>query len=421
MAKPKTTLLIHLWLFLTRVFAFLFKLSARRAHRRMDAQPQRFAERLGQTDQTTNGPVIWFHAASLGEVMQIGPLVRQLTKSEAKPILVTTTTQAGADWVAKELPDVIHQFAPIDTPGAVQGFLETWALAAAIFIEGDLWPRLVLEVQRRGTSCILLNARDSRTRARLPATFNAMLASFTLITCRSNQVASDLRALGLPDTLIKVLPDLRIANADLPCPDDVVATLIGQLGARPVWLAASTHPADEDPVLAAHQHVMTTRPDALLIIAPRHPHRAEPLISQARDRNMRIARRSIGEPLTPETQIYLADTLGELGVFFSLTPITFLGGSFGNEGGHNPYEPARFGSAILSGPNVRNFTDAYAALSDTGAAERVKDTTSLGPRLATLINTDAAHAMGQGGQTFMQTSDSSVTDTIAMIKDVLKT
>ena len=386
----------------------------------MGATPKRFVERLGHTNQTADGSVIWFHAASLGEVMQIGPLARHLDQSEAGRILVTTTTQAGADWVARELPNAVHQFAPIDTPAAVDNFLETWTLSAAIFIEGDLWPRLVLNVQNHGVPCILLNARDSRTRARLPSTFCALLAGFSLITCRSEQVAADIRALGVQQETIKVLPDLRIATTDLPCPDNVVAQVVKQIGSRPVWIAASTHPSDEDAVITAHQHVMGAHPDALLILAPRHPHRAEPLIALAHDRKISIARRSTGDVLTSDTQLYLADTLGELGVFFTFVPLTFLGGSFGNEGGHNPYEPARFGSAILSGPNVKNFADAYAALTLAGAAEKIIDKTMLGPRLATLVDTDASKKMGEAGRKFMQTSDDSVAETIALIKAVLK-
>ena len=131
-------------------------------------------------------------------------------------------------------------------------------------------------------------------------------------------------------------------------------------------------------------------------------------------------RRSTGDVLTSDTQLYLADTLGELGVFFTFVPLTFLGGSFGNEGGHNPYEPARFGSAILSGPNVKNFADAYAALTLAGAAEKIIDKTMLGPRLATLVDTDASKKMGEAGRKFMQTSDDSVAETIALIKAVLK-
>lgn len=421
MAHPQMTLPIRLWLLLTRCLPFLFHLTARWAHHRMNAAPERFAERLGQATQTADGPVIWFHAASLGEVMQIRPLAQRLIQSEAKPILVTTATQAGADWVAREMPDAIHQFAPLDTAAAVDGFLNTWTLTAAIFIEGDLWPRLVLDVQKRGTPCILLNARNSRTRARLSSTFSVLLARFSLLTCRSEQIAADIRTLGVRPEVVKVLPDLRIATADLPCPDDLVAAISAQTGERPVWLAASTHPLDEEAVLAAHQHIMATHPDALLILAPRHPNRADPLSVQVRDRKMRIARRSKDETITPDTQIYLADTLGELGVFFSIAPITFLGGSFGDEGGHNPYEPAHFGSAILSGPMVKNFADAYASLIEAGAAGHVTEASALGPRVATLINTDAAQAMGAAGHAFMQSSEDSVAETIALIKAVLKT
>lgn len=419
MADPRMTFVIRVWLLLTRGLPFLFSYIARRTHTRIGAEPTRFPERLGTATAQVEEPVIWFHAASLGEVMQVGPLVRHLSNTERKPILITTTTKAGADWVARALPDILHQYAPIDTPAAVANFLDAHVPAAAIFIEGDLWPRMVLETQKRGCPMMLLNARHSRTRERFSASFTRLLSGFALITARSEEIAESIKALKLPHSRVEVLPDLRIATANLPCPADTLETLKQQIGTRPVWLAASTHPADEDAVLAAHQDVMAAHPDALLILAPRHSHRGEPLVAMAQDQNINFARRSTGDPIKTDTQLYLADTLGELGIFFSLAPLTFLGGSLGDEGGHNPYEPARFGSAIFSGPKVKNFADAYAALTKAGAAETVDSSAALGQRLAGLIGTDEAKAMGKAGQAFMSASENSVSKTIALIKDAL--
>ncbi len=387
-------------------------------HRRMGADPQRFGERLGHPSHNGQVSVIWFHAASLGEVAQIRPLTHHFAQ-RGQTVLVTTTTQAGADWVAKNLPAVIHQFVPMDTAHAVDRFLSAWSVDAAIFVEGDFSPRLTLAVQERGIPLALLNARHSRTRERLPAVFAALLTGFDLITCRSETVASSIRALGVPEGLLRVLPDLRIAAQKLSYPEDALTALRTQIGSRPVWLAASTHQSDESIVLDAHQAVTGANPNALLIVAPRHPMRGAPLESGARARGFNVARRAENGSLLHDTQVYIADTLGELGVFFSLAPVTFLGGSFGDEGGHNPYEPASFGTALLTGPRVKNFADAFDALCHAGAVEIVQTPGELGPQVMSLLQTGKAQSMGAAGQRFMNASETGLTDTIDLLTETL--
>lgn len=418
MSAPRMPFALRVWLLATRALPLLISPISRQLHNRMGAVPERFAERRGQPSKTMDGPVLWFHAASLGEVSQIEPLVAHLGQS-GRTILVTTTTAAGADWVARELPDAVHQYAPMDTPVAVAGFLDSWEISASVYIEGDLSPRLVLETQARGIPQVLLNARHSRTRERFSHVFATLLSGFSLVTCRSDQVASGIRTLGVPADRVKVLPDLRIATAKLPCPADVVNAVKAQIGDRLVWLAASTHATDDAPVLAAHRKIIEAHPNALLILAPRHPRRAEDVLARVAEAGFKVARRSRGDVLTAETQVYLADTLGELGVFFSIAPVSFVGGSFGDEGGHNPYEPAQFGSAILSGPKVKNFDIAYAALSEIGAAEILDEAGALGPRLATLIGTDQVERMGDAGLRFMDASENSVSQTVELIEKIL--
>lgn len=410
---------LRVWYLATWIFALPLRLAWRVSHKRMGADPQRFGERLGRPSSTAEGPAIWIHAASLGEVAQIGPLVRHFVKDRAT-VLVTTTTQAGADWVAQQLPDALHQFLPLDTRAAVNAFLNGWEMRAAIFVEGDFAPRLTLGSQERRIPMALLNARHSRTRDRLPTVFGALLAGFALITCRSEAVARKIEACGVSPDRIKVLPDLRIAATRLPCPADVVAALTAEIGARPVWLAASTHPDDEAAVLAAHAAVLRSSPGSLLIVAPRHPKRGGPLTRAARSQGFDVAQRTAGETLSPDTQIYVADTLGELGVFLSLAPITFLGGSFGDEGGHNPYEPASFGTAILTGPRVKNFAEAFDALRQAGAAEIIEDPNALGPCVVSLLQTDQAQTMGAAAKSFFEASEASMDDTISALKSALE-
>ncbi|MFK7751063.1 MAG: 3-deoxy-D-manno-octulosonic acid transferase [Sedimentitalea sp.] len=419
MTKPRIPRSLRVWLWITRALPYPIKLVSRVLHGRMGAAPERFGERLGQATRQVDGPVVWFHAASLGEVAQIAPLAERLSQSQQGHILVTTTTQAGADWVARALPGALHQFAPVDTPSAVSGFLDTWRITFAIFIEGDLWPRLILELQHREIPHALLNARHSRTRQRFASVFGVLLSEFSLITCRSDQVAEGIRSLGFPNNRLQVLPDLRIATAKLPCDSDLLNAVATKIAGRDVWLAASTHPGDEEAVLNAHKQVLAEAPNALLILAPRHPKRGAALTSGARAQGFTLARRSVGDAITQQTQIYLADTLGELGVFFSVAPIAFLGGSFGDEGGHNPYEPASFGTAILSGPKVKNFADAYADLSKASAAKLVDEPSDLGACVITLMRPGQAKSMGNAGLAFMEVRENSVSSTVALITDLL--
>jgi 3-deoxy-D-manno-octulosonic-acid transferase len=420
MISKRTPLLLRIWMLVTWCFALPMAALSWVLHRRMGGDPKRFSERLGRGTSQQNDPVIWFHAASLGEVMQIAPLAQFLIQSEQVKILVTTTTVTGANWVARQMPYATHRFAPIDTPAATRRFLAGWSISAAIFVEGDLWPRLLAGLHERGVPQILLNARHSRTRARAPAVFGTLLGTFSVITCRSQTVAQDMRALGLPTDRIHVLPDLRLTVPRLATPEDTLAPLSLGVGTRPVWLAASTHPADEEAVLAAHQDVLAACTDALLIVAPRHPNRGLPLQKLAQAKNLNTARRSLGEDISASAQVYIADTLGELGAFFTVSPIIFLGGSFGQEGGHNPYEPAHFETAIVYGPHVKNFVDAYDALLLERAAVQVDDPERLGQAIVTLLRGDQATAMGQAGLAFMENTKNCTSDYADLITGVLK-
>lgn len=403
----------------TRCFSIPLVALSWLSHRRMGADPKRFSERLGHSTEQEPDPVIWFHAASLGEVQQAVQLVQSLAQSETRKILVTTTTATGADWVAKELPYVTHRFAPLDTPAAVRRFLDGWSITAAIFLEGDLWPRLLSALHKRDVPRILLNARHSRTRARFPAVFGRLLSTFSAVTCRSELVAQEFRALGLPSERIHVLPDLRLTLPKLEAPHSVVEPLSDAIGTRPIWLAASTHPADEEAVLAAHLKVLDTCPDALLIIAPRHPNRRQPLQQLARSKSLTAARRSLDEKITATTQIYIADTLRELGIFYALSPIAFLGGSFGQEGGHNPYEPAHFETAIVFGPYVKNFTHAYEALQRAKAAVQVEDAEQLGQMITDLLRGDQGKTLGHAGLALIKKAQNSTLRYVELIKTTL--
>ncbi len=403
----------------TFCLSFPIAMLSKYLHRRMGADPARFPERLGHSGFDEKQEVVWFHAASLGEVKQIGPLTQHLYKTGQTNILITTTTATGADWVAQEMPHMIHRFAPIDTPGAVRQFLSDWPIAAALFIEGDLMPRMIGTLAKQHVPHILLNARNSRTRARFPAVFRALLSTFDLVTCRSDEIAQGMRALGLNTNRLRVLPDLRLTLPVLTASPETTKELSDAIGTRPIWLAASTHAQDETAVLSAHLEVLAQHPDALLIVAPRHPTRGAALQKLAHEMGITVARRSTGDDIVATTQLYIADTLGELGAFYTLAPVAFLGGSFGSEGGHNPYEPASFETAILFGPNVENFSDAFAALGTVGAARQVADTTDLGAALINLMQGDKADMMAGAGKRLIIKQQKSVSTYADLIRTVL--
>lgn len=414
------TLVLRLWLGLTRALPGLFVWAARRAHRRQEADPARFDERLGRASQARpDGPILWVHAASLGEVAQIRDLALDLAEGQGARLLVTTTTQAGADWVARALPEAIHQFCPLDTPLAVQAFLAHWRPMAGIFVEADLWPRLIRACHAQATPLVLLNARASRTRARLPQTMATLLKPFRLVTCRTPAIADEFRALGLPDDRVHIIGDLKASVPPLRIDPMEAGLLATTIGPRPVWVAASTHAGDEAAVLTAQATLFATPDRPLLILAPRHIRRAEPIMAAARGKGLVLAQRSRGDTITPDTAIYLADTMGELGTLFALSPVVFLGGSFGPEGGHNPFEPAHLGKAVVTGPNVRNFADAFAGMVDAGGAKTVQDGADLARTLGHLLQGEAARTQGDRARIYAQGQGQALAASLSLIRAVL--
>lgn len=371
------TALLRLYLGATALLAGPLSGLARRRHRRIGADPGRFAERQGRaTLPRPAGRLIWVHAASMGEVSAVADLAQRLAQDRGANVLVTTLTETGAATVARRLPGALQQFLPLDTPGPVARFLDHWRPDLGVIVESDLWPRLILRAAAQ-MPLALVNARPSRSRARMPKTSAALLSRFGVITAQGPDVAQSLRALGLRDGLVHATGDLKAAAAPPPADPLDLASLRQSIGLRPCWAAVSTHAGDEVAVLSAHSAARHRMPDLLLILAPRHPDRAEAISAAAQRLGLTVARRSQGGAPNPQTAILLADTLGETGLWFRLSPVVFLGGSFGPEGGHNPYEPAALGCAILSGPHTAHFAAAYNGLQSAGGALACVDAVAL--------------------------------------------
>jgi 3-deoxy-D-manno-octulosonic-acid transferase len=335
--------------------------------------PARLAERFGISPvPRPDGRLIWLHAASVGETMSILPVIDALAGRAA--VLLTTGTLTSAKLAAARLPaGALHQFVPLDSPAWVARFLAHWRPDAAVFVESEIWPGLLDGCDALGIPRLLVNARISDKSAaawRRTGAFGRLLfARFRYIHAQSAGDAANLRALGLTDVL--EWGNLKFAAPDLPVDAAALAAFSAQLGAAPRWLAASTHPGEEFLVWQAHDRLRATQPELITIIVPRHPERGAEIASMAG-----APRRSLGEaPLAG--RVYVADTLGELGLFFRAAPFAFVGNSLLGFGGHNLIEPARLGRPVITGPHVENFVEAARRLRAAGALAEVADADGL--------------------------------------------
>jgi 3-deoxy-D-manno-octulosonic-acid transferase len=348
------------------------------------------AERFGHAGlERPGGPLIWIHAASVGEANSVLPLIDLLAGRPVPPaILLTTGTVTSARLMAQRLPaGVLHQFVPVDTPGAVRRFLDHWRPDLALWLESEFWPNLIRETRARGTPMLLINARLSPTSykrwRRLPGIIRPVLACFSLCLAQSRAEADRLADLGAPDA--RYGGNLKSAAPPLPADDADLAALQAALGDRPRWLAASTHDGEETIAADCHQRLKPDFPRLLTTIVPRHPERGAAIRDALVARGLSVAQRSTGQMPDSGTDIYLADTLGELGLFYRLNNIAFIGGSLVPHGGQNPLEAARLGCAILHGPQVFNFSETIGELTAAGAAHVVDDGEALKQALADLL------------------------------------
>ncbi|HEX2151362.1 MAG TPA: 3-deoxy-D-manno-octulosonic acid transferase [Stellaceae bacterium] len=358
--------------------------------RRGKEDRERIAERYGIAGVARpRGKLIWLHAASVGEAHSVLALIERIIAERPDlEILLTTGTVASARLLAGRLPSrVRHQFVPVDLPSAVDRFLDHWRPDLAIWVESELWPNLVLGTWRRGTPMLLLNgrlsARSFRRWRRMPGLIKPVLQAFTLCLAQDEQQAARFRALGASDAAS--VGDLKTASASLAADPEGLAALRSRIGDRPVWIAASTHSGEEEIAAAAHVRIAREHPRLLTIIAPRHPARGAVIAEKLRSEGLNVVRRSCGEALAGDTDIYLADTLGELGLMFRAAGIAFIGGSLVAKGGHNPFEAARLGCAVLHGGDMSNCAGMAASLDRAGAALTVYDADSLAETVSRLL------------------------------------
>jgi 3-deoxy-D-manno-octulosonic-acid transferase len=317
---------------------------------------------------------------------------RMLAERPELEILLTTGTVAAARLLEPRLPRrAQHQFVPADLPGAVARFLDHWRPDLAVWVESELWPNLVLTTHRRGIPMLLLNGRlSARSHARWRvwgALARPMLGAFALCLAQDEVQAERFAELGARK--VASAGDLKSAAKTLPADAAALAALRRQIGERPLWLAASTHEGEEEIAMAVHRHIASDHPGLLTIIAPRHPARGDEIVALGDTHGFSVARRSHAEAIAPDTDIYLADTFGELGVFYSLARVSFVGGSLIDKGGHNPFEAARLDCAVLLGPHTANCAAMAEALMGAGAAESVADGDALATAVVRLLDNPA--------------------------------
>jgi 3-deoxy-D-manno-octulosonic-acid transferase len=383
--------------------------------RRGKEDPARLGERFGRYAQARPpGALVWMHAASVGESGVALALIDAMAARDGSlSFLLTTGTRTSAELVAKRASArTIHVYSPLDRPDCVRNFFEHWRPDLGVFLESELWPNLILEAQARGVKLALVNARMSPSSLqrwrRWREAGRKLIGAFGFVSAADARTATALSEL-------RGAPVLAPGNLKLAAPPprvDVAAggALAVEIGDRPVWLAASTHAGEDEIVLDAHALVRAELPDALLIVAPRHPERGEDIARLCGG----APRRSRSEPIGAAT-VYVADTLGELGTLYDLAPVALVAGSLlPHLKGHNPIEPAKLGAAIITGPYVESFQDVFDALFAEGGAATARDAPSLADAVLKLWRDesarrkqmDAARAIAsQGAEAFARTVD----------------
>lgn len=397
------SLALHAYRFVTRLIEpFAPRLLDARA-RKGKEDAARVDERLGLAGvPRPEGLVVWLHGVSVGETLSLLPLVERFR--EVRPdmaVLVTSGTITSAQLLARRLPaGAVHQYAPVDGPAAVAAFLDHWRPSLGILVESELWPNLIIEAQARAIPLVLASARITEKTAtgwaRFPGAARRLLSAFARVLPQDEASAERLRGLG---ARIDGQVNLKLAGGPLPHDAAAFTQLSAAIGDRPVVVAASTHEGEEIALVRALDRVAER---LCLIIVPRHPERSAEIATALKRDGYALALRSAGQPLTRETDLYVADTLGEMGLFLRLADVVVMGGSFAPAiglaavGGHNPLEPARLGKPAVTGPDASNWQAVTAALAEAGGLAVVATPGDLPAVIEPLLaDPAAAKAMGE--------------------------
>ena len=324
---------------------------------------KRFNERIGKpVKERPEGKLIWFHGASVGESVSMLPLINKLLEtSEDTHVMVTTGTTTSADIMGKRLPPrAFHQYITIDNPTFTKRFIKYWQPDLVLWFESDFWPAMLSTIKKKNIPLVLVNGRISNKSFKRWQQFDfickELLSCFTFCLGQSEEDAYRLRVLGAKDSTC--LGNLKFAGLPIPVDEEKKREITAQIGERPVFCISSTH-ENEEYLLGRHlKKIFEKHPDTLVLIAPRHPQRGGDVKQQLQELGYNVALRSAHENITDKTQVYVADTIGELGIWYGISPIVFIGGSLVPHGGQNFMEPSRMHDAVIVGPYMHNFTEA---------------------------------------------------------------
>ncbi|HEX2493497.1 MAG TPA: lipid IV(A) 3-deoxy-D-manno-octulosonic acid transferase [Steroidobacter sp.] len=385
----------------------------------------RLGERFGYTHAAFERPPIWVHAVSVGEVQAAAVLIRALrTRRPEDPLLITTATPTGAQRAAALFgAHARHAYLPYDTPAAVRRFLSRTRPKIAIVMEREIWPNLYRECKRRRIPVVLASARVSAASAerhrRLSRLFAPALAENVLVAAQTKADAERYRAIGADPAAVQVVGNVKF---DLDPAEEVrkagEALRAAQFPNRPVWVAGSTHAGEEEVLLDAHRRIRSVLPDALLILAPRHPDRFTQVAVQLTARGVCFVTRSSGAPVSTDAEVLLADTLGELVMLYAAGDVAFVGGSLVPIGGHNLLEPAALALPIVVGPHNFNAQDIASMMLQTGAAQEARSAQALAEAVVELFaKPERRQAMGAQGARVIEANRGAVGRLIALIEE----
>ncbi len=409
--------MLGLYRFLSTALGPVIRFYIGRRRGRGKEDPVRGAERQGVAGLARpQGPLIWLHAASVGESISALCLIERLAVDcPTSSILVTTGTVTSAAIMAARLPErAFHQYIPVDRSAWVRRFLDHWRPDVALWMESEFWPNFMREISSRAIPLILINGRISPSSfsgwRRVPRTIRQILGCFSLCLAQSESDAERLLALGAKN--VRAPGNLKFSAAPLPVSQGTLANMMEAVGRRPLWLAASTHIGEDEAVVAAHRTLSVRYPGLLTIIVPRHPARGPEIEQLAAASGFKVARRASDPAIGPDTEIYVADTVGELGLFYRLTPVAFIGGTLIPHGGQNLLEAAKLGCAVVHGPHMTNFAAIAAEMAEAGAVEAIADETGLAPAVDRLLGDAALYAERVGAAERVANAKNGILDAV---------
>ena len=389
---------------------------------------QGLSERLGRSSRSGEAPALWLHAVSLGEMTAAAPLVRALRLQHPHvPLLLTSATPTGRARARDLFGDTVDvRFLPYDMPGAVARFLDAVRPRLGIIMETELWPNLFGECERRGVPLVLASARLSEKSAaryrRLGGLFHRTAFAISVVGAQTAADAERFIAIGARSDRTHLVGNIKFDVQPGTAMAGRGRELRASFGAaRPVWIAGSTHAGEEEQVLAAQKELLVRRPDALLLLVPRHPGRFQAVADLLGRLQFRFARRSGGEAADLGTQVLLVDTVGELAALYAAADVAFVGGSLVPVGGHNLLEPAALGIPVLTGPHHSNGKDIAEMLILEGGARQVNDAIQLAAAVAELLSdSNERRRMGAVGRRMVESNRGAVSRLLALIEPLLR-